>query len=305
MAATGRLAGRVAVVTGGARGQGRAIAAKFASEGADVAILDLCSQISTIPYPMANPGDLKATAELVESAGVRCVSEVVDVRDQEALEAFNVRVVEELGPIDVLCANAGIVNFAPFWELSEEAWQNCIDVNLTGVWKTVRAFAPSMMERRSGSIVLTSSVNGREAGPEMTHYVAAKHGVIGLLRSFAYELGPFGVRVNAVLPGPILTPMANNDATRSWIFRQDGATLDDYLTATRNWHLLRGRPSLAATAIADAMIWLASDESQHVTGIEIPVDAGHMILPGMNPAPIVDPDGGEFDYEATALSPSN
>jgi NAD(P)-dependent dehydrogenase (short-subunit alcohol dehydrogenase family) len=194
------------------------------------------------------------------------------------------------------------VNFHPFWELTEDVWDEMIAVNLTGVWKTVRAVAPHMMERRSGSIILTSSVNGREAGPEMAHYVAAKHGVIGLLRSFAYELGPHGVRVNAVLPGPILSPMANNEATRSWIFRRPGATLEDYLQATRNWHLLRGRPSLPTTVIADAMIWLASDEAAQVTGVELPVDAGHMVLPGMNMDPIVDEEVGTFDYDGTALS---
>jgi NAD(P)-dependent dehydrogenase (short-subunit alcohol dehydrogenase family) len=223
------------------------------------------------------------------------------VRDQEALKELAARAVAEFGRIDVTCANAGIVNFAPFWELTEAVWDETIAVNLTGVWKTVRAVAPHMMERHSGSIILTSSVNGVEAGPEMTHYVAAKHGVIGLLRSFAYELGPYGVRVNAVLPGPILSPMANNEATRSWIFRRPGATLDDYLTATRNWHLLRGRPSLPTSVIADAMIWLASDESLQVTGVELPVDAGHMVLPGMNMDPIVDEELGTFDYDETAL----
>jgi SDR family mycofactocin-dependent oxidoreductase len=298
----GRLDGRVALITGGARGQGRAIAAKFASEGADIVIGDVCAQLPSVPYPMSTTDDLQETADLVDRAGRQCIAEVVDVRDQAALTGLAERAVGELGRIDVLCANAGIVNFAPFWELTEEAWDEMLAVNLTGVWKSVRAVAPHMMERRSGSIILTSSVNGREAGPEMTHYVAAKHGVIGLLRSFAYELGPFGVRVNAVLPGPILSPMANNEATRSWIFRRAGATLEDYLQATRNWHLLRGRPSLPTSVIADAMIWLASDEAAQVTGVELPVDAGHMVLPGMNMDPIVDDELGTFDYEGTALS---
>jgi SDR family mycofactocin-dependent oxidoreductase len=296
-----RLDGRVALITGGARGQGRAIAAKFASEGADIVIGDICEQLPTVPYPMSTTDDMEETVRLVESAGQRCLAQICDVRSLPQLEALLARALEEFGQIDIVCANAGIVNFHPLWELTEEIWDETLDVNLTGVWKTVRAVAPHMMERRSGSIILTSSVNGREAGPEMAHYVAAKHGVIGLLRSFAYELGPHGIRVNAVLPGPILSPMADNEATRSWIFRRPNATREDYLAATRNWHLLRGRPSLPTSVIADAMIWLASDESAQVTGVEIPVDAGHMVLPGMNMDPIVDEELGTFDYDATAV----
>lgn len=298
----GRLDGRVALITGGARGQGSAIAAKFAAEGADIAICDICAQIESVPYEMASDADLEQTAALIESSGRRCVAAEVDVRDAAALRSFVERTVDELGRLDVVCPNAGIVNFHPFWELEEEVWDDLIAVNLTGVFKTVKAAAPAMIEAKAGSVILTSSVNGREAGPEMAHYVAAKHGVIGLMRSFAYELGPYGIRVNSVLPGPIMTPMADNPQTREWIFRRPGASREDYLTATRNWHLLRGRPSLPSAVIADTMIWLASDESLHVTGVEIPVDAGHMVLPGMNMDPIEDPEQGSFDYEANALS---
>ncbi|HEX4305866.1 MAG TPA: mycofactocin-coupled SDR family oxidoreductase [Solirubrobacterales bacterium] len=298
----GRLDGQVAFITGGARGQGRAIAAKFAAEGADIVISDLCAQIGSVPYEMATAADLQETAALIEGAGRRCIAAEVDVRDLAALEALVARTVEELGRIDVVCANAGIVNFHPLWELEEDVWDDMIDVNLTGVFKTVKAVAGPLMEAKHGSIILTSSVNGKEAGPEMSHYVAAKHGVLGLMRSFAYELGPYGIRVNSVLPGPILSPMADNEPTRSWIFRRSGATREDYLEATRNWHLLRGRPSLPASVIADAMIWLASDESAQVTGLEVAVDAGHMVLPGMNMDPVKDPALGGFDYDANALN---
>ncbi len=298
----GRLEGKVAFITGGARGQGRAIAAKFASEGADIAICDICAQLPTVPYPLANTDDLAETVRLIERSGRRCLADIADVRDQAALDRVVAKAIDELGQIDIVCVNAGIVNFAAFWEMPEDVWDEMIDVNLTGVWKTVKAVAPHMMERTRGSIILTSSSNGREPAPELAHYTAAKHGVIGLMKSFAYELGPYGIRVNTILPGPILTPMTNNEPTRSWIFGRPKASLEDYLQATRNWHVLRGRAALPASAIADAMIWLASDESLHVTGVELPVDAGHLILPGMNMSPVAG-EIGTVDYDANALEP--
>jgi SDR family mycofactocin-dependent oxidoreductase len=300
--AMGRLDGRVAFITGGARGQGRAIAAKCAAEGADIVICDICADIDAVPYPLADQDDLRDTKDLIEKAGRRCIAEIVDVRDESAIDALVRRTVAEFGRIDVLCPNAGIVNFHPYLELEMDAWDEVIAVNLTGVFKTIRAVAPTMMEQKSGSVVVTSSVNGREPGADLFPYVAAKHGVIGLMRNFALELGPYGVRVNAILPGPVSTGMSDNEPTRSWIFGRAGATREEYLQATRNWHLLRGRASLAASVIADSVIWLASDESMSVTGAEIPVDAGHFMLPGMNMNPIEDDERYGFDYDANALT---
>lgn len=299
----GRLEGKVALITGGARGQGRAIAAKFAYEGADIVIGDICGQIDSVPYPMSSKTDLAETRKLIESrTKSRVIAEPVDVRDLAQVEDLVKKAVNEFGRIDVLCANAGIVSFGSLTAITEQQWADVLDVNLTGVWKSVKAVVPTMIAQRSGAIILTSSVNGKEAGPDMSHYVAAKHGVLGLLKSFAYELGPYGIRVNAILPGPILSPMADNAATRSWVFRSEDATLSDYIDATRRWHLLRGRPSLPVSAIADAMIWLASGESANVTGVEIPVDAGHMILPGMNLDPVIDDHFEGFDYSGNALT---
>lgn len=284
----GKLEGKVAFITGGARGQGRAIAERFAREGADIVISDVCSDIPGIPYDLATPDDLASTRDKVESLGRRCIAEVADVRDQQATDRLVSQALSEFGHIDIVCPNAGVVSFANFWEFTEEQWNAIIDVNITGVWRTARAVAPHFIERLSGNMILTSSINGKEAGKSNACYVASKHAVIGLMRNFALELGPYNVRVNAVLPGTIHTRIADNPFTREWIFDKPDSTTEEYVAATRNWNLLRGRAALPASAIADAMLWLASDDSKNVTGIELVVDAGHMILPGMNFDAIVD-----------------
>ncbi|MGH9294393.1 MAG: mycofactocin-coupled SDR family oxidoreductase, partial [Acidimicrobiales bacterium] len=204
-----RFQGKVVLITGAARGQGRAHALAFAAEGADIVALDICGQISSVPYEMATPAELEETAEGVAKAGARVLARACDVRSQTELEEAVKQASDELGPIDVLVANAGIFGLAPVWEITETAWADMMDVNLTGVWRSVKAVAPSMMERRGGSIVLTSSVNGAEAGVGFGHYVAAKHGVVGLMRSVALELGPYGIRCNAVMPGAVDTPMTD------------------------------------------------------------------------------------------------
>ncbi|MDO8210182.1 mycofactocin-coupled SDR family oxidoreductase [Conexibacter sp. CPCC 206217] len=283
-----RLKGNVAFITGGARGQGRAMALKFASEGADVVICDICSDAETVPYPLSTSADLAETRSRVEALGRRCVAEVADVRSQEQLDRVVERGIDELGHIDIVCASAGVHSFLPFWEMPEEMWQEVIDTNLTGVWHTVKAVAPHMIERGEGAAILTSSVMGKETGPDLAHYAAAKHGVIGLMRSFAFELGPHNIRVNAILPSVVHDKMGDNPATREWVFGRSDATTEDYVAATRNWHVLRGRAALPAAAIADAALFFASAESQHITGTELVVDAGHSILPGFNHTPIHD-----------------
>jgi SDR family mycofactocin-dependent oxidoreductase len=292
-----RLDGKVALITGGARGQGRAIARKFASEGADVVICDIAAQIPWVPYPMSTVDDLNETAALVEAEGRTCIAEVADVRDQAALDALVARAIDELGKVDIVIAQAAIADFKPLWEITDEEWRDVVEVTLTGSWHTVKAIAPHMMERGSGCIVFTSSLNGIEGGPNYAHYIAAKHGVCGLMKATAIELGPYNVRVNAVLPGPIDTPIVDNPAHRDRIVGREGATREEYLDSTRRWFLLRGRRSLPARAVADAMTWLVSDEAKHITGVELPVDAGHNVLPGLNAAPIVD--AAAFDEETS------
>lgn len=283
-----RLDGKVALISGGARGQGREIAVKFASEGADIVIFDICHDLDTVAYPLGTKDELAETAQLVEAHGRRCLTAIADVRDQESIDVVVSDAIEALGHIDIAICNAGIVDFAPLWEITEEQWSDQVDVNLSGVWRTAKAVAPHMMSRLSGAMVFTSSNNGVEAGQNYAHYVAAKHGVIGLMRAAALELGPYNIRVNAVLPGPCDTIMNNNPIGWARIGGRPDATRDDYLASVRNWQLLRNRTALSPSAIANAMIWLVSDEASEVTGVELPVDAGHLILPGMNPSPIVD-----------------
>ena len=298
----GRLDGRVALITGAARGQGRAIAAKLAAEGADLVLCDIGAQIESVRYPMGTAAELDETVELVRSHGRECVAEIADVRDLGALEALVAEGIERFGRLDAVCANAGIVSFKSFLELSREAWDDMIAVNLTGVFNTVRAAAPPMIERGQGSVILTSSTNAVEGGQGLAHYTAAKAGVLGLLQAFALELAPSGIRVNALLPGPVMTPMTDNPQVRLYATGRRDATTEDLAEATRSWVALAGRHALSASAVADAIIWLASDESLHVTGVQIPVDAGHLVLPGFNHAPVRE--GAAFDNATEALAES-
>jgi len=297
----GRLDGRVGFITGGARGQGRAIAAKFASEGADIAICDVPLRSPNLAYETATEADLEATAALIRSSGRRCLTGVVDVRDQEGLSAFAQQVWDEYGRIDIVCANAGIVSWGSTLEMPEHIWQEVLDVNLTGIWKTVKATAPFMIRRGEGSIIITTSTNSVEPLRNIAAYVAAKHGALGLMRVFALELGEHGIRVNAVAPGLVATPMSDNPAVYRTTFGREGVTREEYIRAGHNWTALKGRNALSAADVADVAIWFASDESQHVTGIEINIDAGHMVLPGFNTSPVVDPGLPIRDYDVTAL----
>ena len=209
----GRLAGKVAFVTGVARGQGRSHAVRLAEEGADIVGVDIASQIDTVPFPMATAGDLGETVDAVEALDRRIVASEVDVRDYDALKAALDDGVARLGRLDIVAANAGIVSFGRAEELTERAWQDVIDVNLTGVWHTVKAAIPHLRAAGGGAIVITSSGAGLKGNPNLAPYTAAKHGVVGLMRTLANELAPDMVRVNAVLPGSVDTDMIHNQAT--------------------------------------------------------------------------------------------
>ena len=283
-----RLKGKVAFITGGARGQGRAIAEKFAGEGADIILGDICHDIETVGYHLGTEADLRETQQSVEALDRRCLAEVADVRDQAAIDAVVAHGIEAFGKIDILIAQAGIADYKPLWEISEAEWQDCIDVNLTGAWHAIKAVAPHMIERGSGNVVFTSSVHGIEGGWNCSHYIAAKHGVLGLMKSAALELGPYDIRVNAVLPGPIDTKINDYPDGRDRIVGHKGATREEYLSSVKYWTALKGRTALPATAIANAMIWLVSDEAENVTGVELIIDAGHNVLPGVNPRPYLD-----------------
>jgi len=272
----GRMDGKVAFVTGAARGQGRSHAVRLAQEGADIIAVDICRNFENSPADGATAEDLDETAGLVKNAGGRVVTAEVDVRDYDALRAAVDGGVEQLGRLDVIVANAGIGTTAGKLHKTDEAlWQEMIDVNLSGVWKTVKAGVPHVLAGdRGGSIVLTSSVAGNKAYPHVGHYVAAKHGVIGLMRSFAVELGQRMIRVNAVLPTHVNSPLLMNEATyRAFRPELDNPGPDDLAPVCQSFHYLP-IPWVTPEDISNAVLFLASDEARYITGVALPVDAG-------------------------------
>ncbi len=212
---TGQFAGRVAVITGGARGQGRSHAVELARQGADVALVDRCADLASVPYPLATPDDLAETARLVEAEGGRCVTARADVRDLDAMIAVVDGVVEELGSVDILVANAGVSTMCSVFELDAAGWSETVDTNLTGVFNALRAAAPHMRRQRWGRMVTVSSMMGRSTNPLIAAYCASKWGVIGLTKSVAQEMAHHGVTVNAIAPGNVSTDMIHNDTLYS------------------------------------------------------------------------------------------
>ncbi|MFC9552517.1 mycofactocin-coupled SDR family oxidoreductase [Rhodococcus sp. NPDC056960] len=282
----GMLDGKIAFITGGARGQGRAHAITSAREGADVVVIDIAAQMGTVPYKMADGSDLAETVAQVEALGRRALSFEVDVRSQASLDDAVAQTISTFGKIDILIANAGIWTQAPFWELSEDDWEEMIGVNLTGVWKSAKAVTPHMIERQSGSIVITSSVNGLEPGLNYAHYVTAKHGVIGLMKNIALELAPYGIRCNSINPGAIKTPMTDHQGAWDMFAGHEGGTEADMIEGGYHFHALKGTTFMPPQVIADTALYLNSDLAASVTGVTIPVDAGHLLLTGSNPAPV-------------------
>ncbi|MFL6081771.1 MAG: mycofactocin-coupled SDR family oxidoreductase [Mycobacterium sp.] len=277
---TGRVEGKVAFITGAARGQGRSHAVRLAQEGADIIAIDICKPISrSSEIPPSTPDDLVETADLVKAHNRRIITAEVDVRDYDALKAVVDSGVEQLGRLDIIVANAGIGNGgATLHKTSEHDWQDMIDVNLSGVWKTVKVGVPHILAGgRGGSIVLTSSVGGLKAYPHTGHYIAAKHGVVGLMRTFAVELGQHSIRVNSVHPTNVNTPMFMNEGTMK-LFRPDleNPGPDDLAVAAQFMHVL---PVgwVEPIDISNAVLFLASDEARYVTGLPLTVDAGSML----------------------------
>jgi (+)-trans-carveol dehydrogenase len=272
----GRMEGKVAFVTGAARGQGRSHAVRLAQEGADIIAVDICRGFDASPAPAATPEDLDITAGMIKDAGARVVTDVVDVREYDALQAAVDSGVEQLGRLDVIVANAGIGTMSGKLHKTDEAlWQEMIDVNLSGVWKTVKAGVPHILRGdRGGSIILTSSVAGNKAYLHTGHYTAAKHGVIGLMRTFAVELGPKMIRTNAVLPTHVNTPLLINEGTFH-AFRPDleNPGPDDLAPICQTFHMLP-IPWVTPEDISNAVLFLASDEARYITGVALPVDAG-------------------------------
>jgi SDR family mycofactocin-dependent oxidoreductase len=275
----GRLDGKVAFVTGAARGQGRSHALRMAQEGADIIAVDITSQVGSVPYAMATPDDLAETVRQVEALDRRIVATQADVRDFGQLKAALDNGVAQLGKLDIVSANAGIFSFGTMEELDETTFGDVIATNLTGVWHTAKAAIPHLRAAGGGSMILTSSSAGVKAIQNAGHYVAAKHGVIGLMRTLALELAPDMIRVNTVNPTSVNTDMIQNAATYTLF-------APDLPVEERTKENLGGRfammnalpiPWVEPVDISNAVLWLASDEARYVTGVVLPIDAGALI----------------------------
>ncbi len=266
------LEGKVALITGAARGQGRAHAVRLAADGASIIAVDLCEQIASVPYSLATPEDLAATVKLVEDTGSRIVAKPGDVRDAASLSAALQAGLDEFGRLDIVVANAGI---APM-QSGRDGWRDVIDVNLTGVHYTVEAAIPTMISQGSGgSIVLISSAAGLagigSADAGSIGYAAAKHGVVGLMRVYANLLAKHNIRVNSIHPSGVDTLMINNEFTQQWLAHlvTDSDSPPDMGNALPV-------QVLQPDDIANAVAWLVSDQARYITGVTLPVDAGFL-----------------------------
>lgn len=268
---TQRLANKVALISGAGRGQGRSHALRFAQEGARIIAFDICDQVKTAPYPLATQDDLKETARLVEAEGGEIVWGVVDVRDSASVQELVDRGVEQFGRLDIVCANAAFTCFVEnTWSITEEQWDELIAVNLTGVWKTVKAAIPAMIEAgNGGSIAITSSSAGTKGMINLGHYSTAKHGLVGLMRTLANELAPHRIRVNTIHPTGVDTKLLDNNHIQT------------FLAANPQWgdNMQNALPVelLEPVDVSNAILFLASDEGRYVTGVPFAVDAGFAV----------------------------
>ena len=274
----GRVEGKVAFITGAARGQGRSHAVRLAQEGADIITVDICQDVKGA-LPLSTLEDLAETVSLVEAQDRRIIATQADVRDFDAMKAAVDDGVAQLGRLDIVVANVGIASDGgPVDKMDKDSWQDTIDINLTGVWHTAKAVVPHLIQGgRGGAIVLTSSVGGMKALPNMSHYVSAKHGVVGLMRSLAVELGQHNIRVNSIHPSQVNTPMLMNEPTYR-LFRPDleKPTRDDMAPISQMMHTLPV-PWVEPEDVSNAVLFLVSDEGRYITGAALPVDAGAML----------------------------
>lgn len=271
----GRFEGKVAFVTGAARGQGRAEAVRLAEEGADIIAIDFCEQIPTAGYPMSGPEDLAETVRLVEATNRRIVASKADVRDLEGMGAAVDAGVAELGRLDIVVASAGISSWGPAIELTESEWDDVVDTDLKGIWTTCKVAVPHIRKHgEGGSIVMKSSAFGLHAYANVVHYVSAKHGVVGLMRALAIELGPERIRVNSIHPTQVNTPMVMNQPVFELFCPDlDSPTEADMREVSQAMHVLP-TPWVEASDIANAVVFLCSEEGRFITGATLPIDAG-------------------------------
>jgi SDR family mycofactocin-dependent oxidoreductase len=275
----GKLDGQVALITGGARGVGRSHALLLAAEGADIVLCDSARPAPTVGYGIASSDNLQQTAQDVRDLGRRCIAVAADVRDRPALRALAQQAVDEFGQLNIVIANAGICSFGPAWELTDDQWDDVLAVNLTGTFNIVRACVPHMITQGTGgSIVLTSSIAGLWASPGVAHYVASKHGVTGLMKSLAIELGEHNIRCNAVHPGTVQTDMVVNEPGLAMVTGRTGATLADAAATMQAYNTLPV-PLIQPEDVSRAVLYLVSDDGRYVTGTSMVIDAGATVCP--------------------------
>ena len=273
-----RFQGKAVLITGAARGQGRAHALAFAREGARLVLCDTPRQYKTVPYPLAQPEELEAVAQEIRTLGQPVLAQHTDVTDLAAMQELVAQAQHEFGPLDIVVANAGLYSFAPSWELSEEQWDETVNVCLKGVWITCKVAIPQMIEQRRGKIICIASTAGKKGMANLAHYVAAKHGVLGLVKTLAIELAQYNINVNAICPTSVDTMMCNNQTLYDIFAGGPGpnATREHMLLLTNQMNLFPDRNLLPPEAISAAVLWLASEETQHMTGAALPVDAGYL-----------------------------
>lgn len=274
----GRLDGKVAMITGAGRGQGRAHAIALAEQGCQIVAVDIDHQIKNVPYSMMSPGDLDETAKYVEKFDRRCLTAIADVRDFAAVSNAATNAIEEFGQIDILVANAGAYIAGPIAETAVEDWTTIIDINLNGVFNSIRAVAPHMIERKYGRIIATASGMGRHGAENLASYAASKWGIIGLVKSAAKELGRHHITVNAVNPGMVDTLIVKNDYLRG-VYNPEIENPTDSDVANKvyqgNLHYIPDVPFIPVEDIAKAIVYLASDDARYVSGGTIDVGAGY------------------------------
>lgn len=274
----GAVDGKVAFITGAARGQGRSHAVRLAEQGADVIAVDLCAPVASAAYPMPVPEELEETGRLVEATGRRALTRVVDVRDDRAVDQVVQDGAAALGVVDIVIANAGISTMDSLLTCEPSVWREVIDINLTGAFHTVQSGVRPMVERGNGGcVILVSSFMGLRSSGGIPAYTAAKHGLVGLMRSAAHELAPYRIRVNSIHPGTVRTPMVENEGMFK-LFRPDleAPTAEDVAPGFAAMNIFP-EPWLEASDITDAVMWLVSDSGRYVTGITLPVDLGATI----------------------------
>ncbi len=273
-----RFQNKTVFITGAARGMGRSHALAFAHEGARLVICDACRQYETIPYPLSTREELDAAAQEIRAIGQPVIAEQVDVTDLTAMQQLADHALHEFGSIDIVVSNAGLYSFRQSWELSEAEWDETVDVCLKGSWITCKVCIPSMIARRSGKIVCIASTASEKGMANLAHYVAAKHGVLGLMKTLAIELAQYNINVNAVCPTSVDTMMLNNQALYDVFAGGPGpeATREHMLMLMNQLNLFADRNLLPPEAISAAVLWLVSDEARHMTGVALPVDAGYL-----------------------------